>query len=427
MVSPVAGASRRSASVRDALLRARSVYKDIFVDDWGPKRGLRARVVSLVFLSFLSGPVVTVLHSDWPVPRRVAALAGLALFAGCFTFVVWRNTPVLHTNRAPRVLVAGVVVGLGVVALGSPWLSGLSIYTVAMLLYNCSRRWWMSIVLGVPLVSMAIDRLALRAGVQDTLVLGGQILVVGVILIAFYQQVRAKLELARARTDLARLAVTEERLRISRDLHDILGQRLSAVSLKAELASRLVDRDPERAAEEMREVAAVARQALADVRETVSGYRLLSLAAEIETGRALLTAAGLAVEVEADVEGLAEPVDECAGAVVREAITNVIRHACADRCAIRVAVGDGSVVVEIRDTGTGQAGEPVMFGNGLTGLAERVAGVGGTIGTGREGREFVIRATLPVNYRRNGSRLAALTPPAEPGVPAPDPLSVGIS
>ena len=89
-----------------------------------------------------------------------------------------------------------------------------------------------------------------------------QTLLIGAVQAAFYQQIRAKVELRRARADLARLAVTEERLRIARDLHDILGQRLSAVSLKAELAARLVERDPDRAAAEMGEVAAVARAAL---------------------------------------------------------------------------------------------------------------------------------------------------------------------
>jgi two-component system, NarL family, sensor histidine kinase DesK len=148
----------------------------------------------------------------------------------------------------------------------------------------------------------------------------------------------------------------------------------------------------------MGEVAAVARAALSDVRETVSGYRALTLATEIETARALLTAAGVPVEVACGGDPLPEPLDECAGAVVREAVTNVIRHAGSGRCTIQIGRGSGAVVVEVRDTGTGTGGPvavSVAYGNGLTGLAERVERVGGMLWIGRERDQFVVRATMP--------------------------------
>ena len=224
-----------------------------------------------------------------------------------------------------------------------------------MLLFNFGRRVWLPIVVAVPVGAVIVDVVIVGDSFRDAVELAVPILLIGVVQAAFYQQIRAKVELTRARTDLARLAVSEERLRIARDLHDILGQRLSAVSLKAELAARLVERDPTRAATEMGEVAAVARAALSDVRETVSGYRALTLATEIETARALLIAAGVSVEVACGGDPLPEPLDECAGAVVREAVTNVIRHAGSGRCAIQIGRESGAVVVEVRDTGTGTA------------------------------------------------------------------------
>lgn len=394
LTAPAAPASGARA-VWDSV---RSAYTDIFVDDWGPRRWMRARIISLLFLLFLIGPIRSVLASDWSLPHRIVAIAGMGVFAVCFGSVMWRNTPDLHRNRTPYTVAFAVALGIGLVAGGVNWLTGLSIYTIAMLLFNCGRRVWLPIVAAVPVAAVIVDVVIVGDPFRDAVEVAVPILLVGVVQAAFYQQIRSKVELMRARTDLARLAVSEERLRIARDLHDILGQRLSAVSLKAELAARLVERDPARAATEMGEVAAVAREALSDVRETVSGYRALTLASEIETARALLIAGGVTVEVACAGDPLPQPLDECAGALVREAVTNVIRHAGAGRCAIQIGRESGAVVVEVRDTGTGTAGAipaSVAYGNGLTGLAERVERVGGMLWIGRERDQFVVRATMP--------------------------------
>src|SRR5215475_2694487 len=382
------------ARVGDGLQQLREAYTDIFVDDWGPRRWLRARIFSLLFLGFLIGPVRAVIHSQWPLARQAGAIAAIVVFGVCVAIVVWRNTPSLHHNRAPHAVVVGIASGLTVLALGVHGLTPVSIFTIAMLLFNCERRWWLPIVLLVPLAALIVDVVivgsGLRNGVEDVV----PILLIGAVQAAFYQQIRSKIELAHARTDLARLAVSEERLRIARDLHDILGQRLSAVSLKAELAARLLERDPARAAIEMEEVAAVAREALADVRHTVSGYRTLTLATEIETARALLIAAGTDVRVDCDGSALPESLDECAGAVVREAITNVIRHATAKQCTISIRRTSDDVEVEVRNAGVGTPVTPISYGNGLTGLAERVRSVDGALWVGRERGDFVVRATM---------------------------------
>jgi len=395
---PDAAADGAAHGPRAVWESVRSAYTDIFVDDWGPRRWMRARIFSMLFLLFLIDPIRSVVAADWSLPHRIVAITGIGAFAGCFVSVMWHNTPRLHHNRTPYTVALAIAVGVGLVAGGVNWLTGLSIYTIAMLLFNCGRRVWLPIVLGVPIAAIIVDVVIAGKPFRDALMVAVPIVLIGTVQAAFYQQIRAKVELARARTDLARLAVSEERLRIARDLHDILGQRLSAVSLKAELAARLVERDPARAAMEMGEVAAVAREALGDVRETVSGYRALTLATEIETARALLIAAGVSVEVAGAGDPLPDPLDECAGALVREAVTNVIRHAGAGRCAIQIGRESGAVVVEVRDTGAGTAGPVaagVAYGNGLTGLAERVERVGGMLWIGRERGHFVVRATMP--------------------------------
>jgi two-component system sensor histidine kinase DesK len=383
--------------VRDAWSRLHAAYGEIFLDDWSERQWMRARIFSLVFLGFLVGPIRQAFDANWSAPRQAAAIAGICAFGLAFGVVVWRNTPALHQNRARYAILVAVALAVTLVGVGVDWVTGFAIFTLAMLLYNCDRRWWLPIVLGVPAASVVLNVVLGGSAVRDAIMFALPVLLIGAVQAAFFQQVRSKVELARARTELARLAVSEERLRIARDLHDILGQRLSAVSLKAELAARLVDRDPARAATEMGEVAAVARDALADVRDTVSGYRSLTLATEIETARALLMAAGVSVEVSLAGDLLPEHLDECAGAVVREAVTNVIRHAPATCCAISVARRSGRVVVEVRNgMGTVPGGATITYGNGLTGLAERVQGVGGVLYAHRGRGDFVLRATMPL-------------------------------
>ncbi|MGH3393946.1 MAG: sensor histidine kinase, partial [Streptosporangiaceae bacterium] len=158
--------------------------------------------------------------------------------------------------------------------------------------------------------------------------------------------------LRQTRAELARIAVAEERLRIARDLHDLLGHSLSLITLKAELSRRTMSTDAERAGRELAELEAVARQSLSDVREAVAGYRQPDLAAELGAARQLLTAAGITVRIDAPPSlGLPGEVDAALAWTVREGVTNVVRHAGAGHAAIEVTTGRGEAVVEITDDG----------------------------------------------------------------------------
>jgi two-component system sensor histidine kinase DesK len=189
------------------------------------------------------------------------------------------------------------------------------------------------------------------------------------------QVVESNRELAEARGELARLAAENERIRIARDLHDLLGHSLTTITVKAGLARQLGAADPARSQQEIAEVEDLARRSLADVRAAVSNYRDVSLAGELATGRELLRAAGITADLPRAVDAVDPSNQELFGWVVREGLTNVVRHAHASSCSVRLSPWS----VEIVDDGVGGNG---ASGNGLAGLRERVAAAGGVVDAG---------------------------------------------
>lgn len=193
----------------------------------------------------------------------------------------------------------------------------------------------------------------------------------------------------------ARLAVTEERLRFSRDLHDLVGHSLSAIAVKSEVAVKLSKVDAERAAGEMEEVRGLAREALKEIRSAVRGYRTVDLDAELRSMTAVLEADGIRCTLETPQEPVPEELGTLLAWVVREGTTNVLRHSSATRCRITIALRDGVAALEMVNDGvTGLDGRG---GTGLIGLSERVAAAGGAVAAGAGGAgEFRLRATVPL-------------------------------
>ncbi|MEO1574190.1 MAG: sensor histidine kinase, partial [Pseudomonadota bacterium] len=203
------------------------------------------------------------------------------------------------------------------------------------------------------------------------------------------KQQLANSALSRSREEVRRLARMAERERIARDLHDVLGHTLSVITLKAELAGKLVDSDPERAREEMAEVAATSREALASVRETVGNYRRVGLSDEIHTARQSLKRAGVALVTHVDDVSLSPRHETLLALIVREATTNVIRHAGASECELTLQRADGEITLVIADNGQGFDGGE---GQGMTGMRERLAVLGGTLHVaGHNGTTLTIR------------------------------------
>jgi two-component system sensor histidine kinase DesK len=187
--------------------------------------------------------------------------------------------------------------------------------------------------------------------------------------------VRVLNDLETARTELAELAVARERLRVSRDLHDLLGQSLSAVSLKGDVALRLLRTDTAAARAEIDSLTRVARQALHDVRAVTRDEHGVSLAAEIDAASALLGAAGIVTEVDVDLPDLAHPTEEVLAWAVREGATNTLRHSQASTWAVTGTRRAGRVVLEIVNDG---APAQTGHGRGLAGIQERALDLAGS-------------------------------------------------
>ncbi|NUR09768.1 MAG: sensor histidine kinase [Nocardioidaceae bacterium] len=204
------------------------------------------------------------------------------------------------------------------------------------------------------------------------------------------QLMMRNLDLLRAREENARLAVADERNRFARDLHDILGHSLTVITLKAELANRLIDVDPERARTEIADLERLSRDALADVRRTVEGYRDLTLPGELARAREALRAADIEADLPNSTDDVPSELRELFAWTVREGVTNVIRHSRATRCSIRLAPDR----VEVTDDGTGPPPDAER-GHGLDGLHERAASLGAVLVTRTLDPGFALRVSVP--------------------------------
>jgi two-component system sensor histidine kinase DesK len=256
------------------------------------------------------------------------------------------------------------------------------------------------LLLTVVLVAgLTVEVLVLK---QPLLIVGISVLVCTVCCVgnAFAVEKRSKdAELRLSQEEVRRLAAVAERERIGRDLHDLLGHTLSLVALKGELAGRLVARDPVRAAREIGEVTQVAREALSQVRTAVTGMRSAALAGELASARALLESCGVELTCRQEARELPPGVETALALIVREAATNIQRHAGATRADIEISTGadgprGGAVALRVRDNGRGGIS---ARGNGLAGIGERVRSLGGTLEIDSPaGAGTVLRALLPL-------------------------------
>ena len=211
---------------------------------------------------------------------------------------------------------------------------------------------------------------------------------IGFAMIGLRQHFALTAELRRAREEVEQLAANEERLRLARDMHDLTGQSLSMITLKSELAARLLSRLPaspgrDRVHDEIQQVAAVSRQTLKDIREAISGYRRPTLAVEVITARSALASAGIAAHDDPALTLLSGTFDPGAEAALawclREAVTNVVRHSGAANCRLSLGRRGESLALTVRDDGSGHLCHPQAPGSGLRGMSERLSAVGGSL------------------------------------------------
>jgi two-component system sensor histidine kinase DesK len=209
------------------------------------------------------------------------------------------------------------------------------------------------------------------------------------------EKTRANAKLRLAHEEIEHLATIAERERIARDLHDLLGHTLSVITLKSELASKLAPSDVARASREMEEVAQVSRQTLKEVREAVRGYRARGFMGELTSAKMALETAGVRFEYYAEPLTLTPAQESTLALALREAVTNVVRHAQATRCTVRLVQNEEGVQLEVEDDGRGG---DAPDGAGLCGMRERVLVLGGSLKRGGEGGTRLV-LTLPFRKR----------------------------
>lgn len=199
---------------------------------------------------------------------------------------------------------------------------------------------------------------------------------VGAVNIHYESVHRSNYRLRMANDEIERLAKVAERERIARDLHDLLGHTLSLIILKSELASKVADPDPQRARDEIRDVERIARDALAQVREAIGGYRRGGLLEELDSAKQMLLAASIDCSASVETIPLLPSHEAIVSLALREAITNVVRHSGAKRCTIDIRRSGNELRVRISDDGRGSS---TPEGLGLTGMRERLAAIGGAL------------------------------------------------
>ncbi|WP_189248143.1 sensor histidine kinase [Streptosporangium pseudovulgare] len=336
------------------------------------------------------GVAVLVLAAAWPVWWAVAeavrpdagpARAAAAALAVCYA-AGWVAGVALGTGWPPRARIALLcglfALGGGLILLQDDPMTGLDrlVYVLAAAVWLLPARW--GVLLGLV---AAAGRLAVAWTVTGSVnaaagiaVIPGTVTPVAVMLL-----IRLLVQLSQARDEIETLATAAERARLARDLHDVLGHTLTTITAKTGLTRRLLESgaDRDRAVAELRDIERLSREAHAEVRATVSGRRRPSLAVELAGARAALRAAGIRATLPHAVDHVSPELREPFAYVLREGVTNVVRHSGAARCEVRL----GESSLEIRDDGRSPA-RAHEAGNGLAGLAERLRAVGGRLDAG---------------------------------------------
>ncbi|WP_413100953.1 sensor histidine kinase [Streptomyces sp. Inha503] len=359
------------------------------------------------WLFMLTGDVQALFKGKTPLPWLGGA--GVAAFIALYLTTVFTGLDERRRHtRTPTLALAGlaaVTYALGIGYAGN-WLLCFPLLSLASgIVLRGGRRQLGPVILVLSVSSGVIA--GLRGGPSDSLTVSYGTMLSGLVTAAILSLFETVAQLRATRQELARTAVERERLRFSRDLHDLLGHTMSVVVVKAEAVRRLAPKNLEAALGQAADIEAVGRQALTEIREAVTGYREGSLATELDRARSALDAAGIEAVVRREGPPLAPQTEALLGWVVREGVTNVVRHSGASRCEIEVRGGMDRVRLEITDdgggvgsraTGTNPDGSPKTGGTGLKGLAERLSTAGGSLESGPAGRRgFRLVAELPVD------------------------------
>jgi two-component system sensor histidine kinase DesK len=355
-------------------------------------------IVLTVLCAFLAVQVIDILDS--PIPDQGVKLA-VAIACSCVVFtlelfissassVTWSGR-----RRLGVLLAQAAVTYLPLVALGTEWGGMAGFFGGSILLLVPGLAAWA--LFAAVVLSMLLAPIVTGLDAYNVAYLTVATMDIGLVVFGLSRLNLVISYLHTTRAELAQLAVVKERMRFARDLHDLLGYSLSAITLKAELTRRLVGVNPERARDELADLLDIARQALADVRTVASEYRNMSLSKEAASVASLLAAAGIAAQVEINCGALDEDIDTVLATVLREAVTNMLRHSSAQKCTVAADVTEAAATLRVSNDGVPASAASHRAGGGLDNLAQRLDAVGGnlTAGTAADGR-FEVLATVPL-------------------------------
>lgn len=356
------------------------------------RRRVGATAFAFVFLIWSVSGLQELVHANVPTGMKVAQLAVSIVYLLGYPFGTWLSFVDRPRLKLWYVAVAGAL-GLAALWLDGPGSSYLLIYLVALSAIMLTGR-----VAGLFAAAVTVVAFIVSAFTPDGPDWSELALMVA-LSIGISSFTKVGTDLRAANREVARLAVAEERARVARDVHDVLGHSLTTVTLKLGLIRRLLETKPgevERLIIEVGEAEQLSRQALSEVRATLSGYRSASLSAEVAGARAALASAGIAADLPRAVDNVLPAYQESFAYVLREGVTNVLRHSGATSCEVRL----GESWLEVRDNGSAAvegAGASRVDGGGagLTGLADRLAAIGGRIDAGPvPGGGFLLRASV---------------------------------
>ena len=338
----------------------------------------------------LLGPVLSLGDAAHPVVEGalVVVMAGAAAVAVLTSSAgSGRLTPLIALTAVGATAFAGA-------GYGSEWLP--TWILVALTVPSVLRGWWLVGVLPVVVAASMWAASTVEPASADRIWTEGfVVLLAGLANTAVVRLIETIEVLRRTREELVRRAVADERERFSRDLHDLLGHTLSVMVVKAEAVRRLVPHDPAAAAEHAGDIERIGREALVDVRRAVDGTRVSSLTDELQGARMALDAAGIRAEITTYAGAIPQQVDETLAWVVREAVTNVLRHSGAARCRLDLADGDDQIVLTVADDGAGAPVAPRNREGGLDGLRRRLVVAGGRLDVEPNADGFRLTACIP--------------------------------
>ena len=366
-------------------------------------------IAAIVWLAFILFPLANAIGKKGTPLEEILVIAGATVFVTAYVILVlhWRGHPRTPTPLLLFALMLAVSAALTIWQ-ASGW-GFLFTYCAACAALVTAAGFW-----GVVACTLLAGVCSAAGGADGGTVIGFMASSAGVgMLMLVMRDLRVRnMELNEARAELAKLAVAEERERFARDLHDLLGHSLSVIALKAELAGRLLAGGPNDAATEVAELEQVARTALGEVREAVSGYRQPTLEGELAGARMALSAAGIEADVQQARVSLDPAVEAVLAWAVREGATNVIRHSGARHCTLKIRASLTDATVEVIDDGR-VAADAAPGGAGETGGADVPSYAGVPSYTGVASGERATTAEGGLNGAGEASRGGAATPVLE--------------